>query len=71
MELKDIFSLNLEIQSKLELVKELRSLIGSIQAIKFTEKVQGEVLDENLTKKLNKIIELENDISKLYDLKIE
>lgn len=61
--------LKLEIESKKEVLEELKTNLDGLQAIRVSEKVQGGPLpsDENMVNRINKIIEEEKKIEILYD----
>jgi DNA-directed RNA polymerase specialized sigma subunit len=60
-----------EIEHDREILKELKSNLDGLQAIKLSEKVQGGPIkdDSNTVNRMNKVIELENKIkNKMYKL---
>lgn len=67
--LKRGYRINLEIESKKEVLEELKANLDGIKAIQLTEKVQGGPLpsDENMVNRISKIVEEEKKIEILYD----
>lgn len=73
MYLKKGYKINLEIESKKEVVAELRASLDGVKGIKATEKVQGGSIpgDDKFVNKLHKILEMEKEIERLKDFKFE
>ena len=71
--LRRAYKIQLDIDTLQEAINKMRSSLDGLQAIRFTEKVQGGKLndDTNLINKLAKIIELEDKIKKKIELQIE
>lgn len=71
--LKKGYRINLEIETKKEVLEELKSNLDGLQAIKLTEKVQGGPIkdDFGIVNKMNKIIEMEKDLNELCDFQIK
>ena len=67
------YKINLEIESKKEVIEELRASLDGLKGIKVTEKVQGKSIsgDDKFVNKLNKILEMEKEIDRLKDFKFE
>lgn len=73
MYLKKGYKINLEIESKKEVVAELRASLDGLKGIEITEKVQGGSIpgDDKFVNKLHKILEMEKEIERLKDFKFE
>ncbi len=71
--LKKGYRINLEIETKKEVLEELKSNLDGLQAIKLTEKVQGGPIkdDSGIVNKMNKIIEMEKDLNELCNFQIK
>lgn len=71
--LKKGYRINLEIEAKKEVLKELKANLDGIKSIKFSEKVQGgDILGDNaMFNRINKLMEIEKDLAKLYDIQVE
>lgn len=71
--LKKGYRINLEIEAKKEVLKELKANLDGIKSVKFSEKVQGgDILGDNaIFNRINKIIEIEKDLARLYDIQVE
>ena len=66
--------INLEIESKKEVLEELKANLDGIKAIQFSEKVQGGDIpndDNAMFNRINKLMEVEKDLASLYDTQIE
>lgn len=64
------YRINLEIETRQQVVEELKNTLDGLKTINYTnEKLQGgNIANEHITEKIDKIIELEKNISKLHDL---
>ena len=62
-----------EIEHDREILKELKSNLDGLQAIKLSEKVQGGPIkdDSEVVNKMNKIIEMEKDLNELCNFQIK
>lgn len=71
--LKKGYRINLEIETKKEVLEELKSNLDGLQAIKLSEKVQGGLIkdDSGIVNKMNKIIEMEKDLNELCNFQIK
>lgn len=71
--LKKGYRINLEIETKKEVLEELKSNLDGLQAIKLAEKVQGGPIkdDSGIVNKMNKIIEMEKDLNELCNFQIK
>ena len=71
--LKKGYRINLEIETKKEVLEELKSNLDGLQAIKLTEKVQGGPIkdDSGIVNKMNKIVEMEKDLNELCNFQIK
>lgn len=71
--LKKGYRINLEIEAKKEVLKELKANLDGIKSIKFSEKVQGGDIpgDNAMFNRINKLMEIEKDLAKLYDIQVE
>lgn len=71
--LKKGYRINLEIEAKKEVLKELKANLDGIKSVKFSEKVQGgDILGDNaMFNRINKLMEIEKDLAKLYDIQVE
>lgn len=66
--------INLEIESKKEVLEELKANLDGIKAIQFSEKVQGGDIpndDNAMFNRINKLMEVGKDLASLYDTQIE
>lgn len=66
--------INLEIESKKEVLEELKANLDGIKAIQFSEKVQGGDIpndDNAMFNRINKLMEVEKDLASLYDTQVE
>ena len=71
--LKQGYRINLEIESKKEVLAELRANLDGLKAIQLSEKLQGGQIpsDNNIVNRMSKIIEMEKQITQLYDFQVE
>lgn len=71
--LKQGYRINLEIESKKEVLAELRANLDGLKAIQLSEKLQGGQIpsDDNIVNRMSKIIEMEKQITQLYDFQVE
>lgn len=71
--LKRGYRINLEIESKKEVLEELKANLAGIKAIQLTEKVQGGDIpsDNAMFNRINKLMEVEKDLASLYDIQVE
>lgn len=71
--LKQGYRINLEIESKNEVLQELKANLDGLQAIKLTERVQGGKIpsDENIVNRMGKILEMEKQITELHDFQVK
>lgn len=71
--LKKAYKIQLDIDTLRETIKELRSSLDGLQAVSFSEKIQGGKLkdDSNLVNKIFKITELEDKIKRKVELQFE
>ncbi|OFL79140.1 hypothetical protein HMPREF2747_05565 [Fusobacterium sp. HMSC073F01] len=60
-------------ETKKEVLEELKSNLDGLQAIKLAEKVQGGPIkdDSGIVNKMNKIIEMEKDLNELCNFQIK
>lgn len=67
------YRINLEIESKKEVLEELKTNLDGIKAIQFSEKVQGGDIpsDNAMFNRINKLMEVEKDLASLYDIQVE
>lgn len=67
------YRINLEIESKKEVLEELKANLDGIKAIQLTEKVQGGDIpsDNTMFNRINKLMEVEKDLASLYDIQVE
>lgn len=67
------YRINLEIESKKEVLEELKANLDGIKAIHFSEKVQGGDIssDNAMFNRINKLMEVEKDLASLYDTQVE
>lgn len=71
--LKKGYRINLEIETKKEVLEELKSNLDGLQAIKLTERVQGGQIpsDDSIMNRMAKILEMEKQLTELYEFRIE
>ena len=71
--LKRGYRINLEIESKKEVLEELKANLDGIKAIQLTEKFQGgdTSSDNAMFNRINKLMEVEKDLASLYDIQVE
>lgn len=71
--LKRGYRINLEIESKKEVLEELKANLDGIKTIQLTEKVQGgdTPSDNAMFNRINKLMEVEKDLASLYDIQVE
>lgn len=67
------YRISLDIESKKEVLKELRASLEGLKSIRIDEKVQGGKLhdDTSLIDKIDKITRLEKEIEELYNLQFK
>ena len=67
------YRINLEIESKKEVLEELKANLDGIKAIQLSEKVQGGNIpsDNAMFNRINKLMEVEKDLASLYDIQVE
>lgn len=67
------YRINLEIESKKEVLEELKANLDGIKAIQASEKVQGGDIpsDNAMFNRINKLMEVEKDLASLYDIQVE
>ncbi len=67
------YKINLEIESKKEVLKELKANLDGIKAIQLSEKGQsGDIPSDNaMFNRINKLMEVEKDLTSLYDIQVE
>lgn len=65
--------LKLEIESKKEVLEELKTNLDGLQAIKVSEKVQGGQIpsDANMVNRLSRVMEMEKELAELFDVQVE
>ena len=71
--LKQGYRINLEIESKNEVLQELKANLDGLQAIKLTERAQGGKIpsDENIVNRMSKILDMEKQITELHDFQVK
>ena len=71
--LRQGYKINLEIETKKEVLEELKSNLDGLQALQNSEKLQGGPIkdDSGIVNKMNKIIEMEKDLNELCNFQIE
>lgn len=67
--LKKGYRLKLEIESKKEVLEELKTNLDGLQAVRLSERFQGGPLpsDESMVNRINKVLEEEKSLEKLYN----
>lgn len=65
--------LKLEMESKKEVLDEVKANLDGLQAIKLSEKVQGGQIpsDANMVNRLSRVMEMEKELAELFDVQVE
>lgn len=67
--LKRGYRIRLEIDSKKAVLEDMRTTLDGLQAVRLSERLQGGPLpsDESMVNRINKVLEEEKSLEKLYD----